>query len=209
VIGGGAVAFLLGIAIALWTQSAGDWGIGASWEVALLRRANTRLPAAFDALLILIAWLGTNITLVPISAVVALFALRRSRRDIALHVAVAQTGSILLNQILKYAFERPRPEIFEGRGWYAQSSFPSGHAIASIAMLFTFAVLLYRERGWRWPLAVALVLVLINLYSRLYLAVHWPTDVIAGAAVGVVWLVATIRAFRPPLTNPESRSFSQ
>jgi undecaprenyl-diphosphatase len=69
--------------------------------------------------------------------------------------------------------------------------------VASIATLFTVAIVLHRERGWRWPFAVASAILLISLYSRLYLGVHWPTDVIAGLVMGVVWLGATLAAFPP------------
>jgi undecaprenyl-diphosphatase len=62
----------------------------------------------------------------------------------------------------------------------------------------TIAMLLQKERHWRWPYFVVIPVSLLSIYSRLYMGVHWPTDVIAGVGVGLIWLAATIVAFREP-----------
>jgi undecaprenyl-diphosphatase len=107
-----------------------------------------------------------------------------------------QLGSLTLNALLKDIFDRPRPELFEQRGQHAWAAFPSGHAIASVSVLLTVAILLRRERGWNWPMRAAVALLVISLYSRLYLGVHWPTDIVGGLLVGLAWLGATLAAFR-------------
>jgi undecaprenyl-diphosphatase len=79
---------------------------------------------------------------------------------------------------------------------YNWASYPSGHAILTVALYFTLALMLRRARGWRWPFVVAPLIVLLTCYSRLYLSVHWPTDLIGGVLIGVVWLLGTWYAFR-------------
>ena len=109
---------------------------------------------------------------------------------------VVQLGSYLLNPSLKALFDRARPDMFARRGWYGWSSYPSGHAIASVAVLMTIALIIHHVKGWRWPFYLALTIMACSMYSRLYLAVHWPTDVFAGAIVGGSWLAVTAWAFR-------------
>jgi undecaprenyl-diphosphatase len=103
--------------------------------------------------------------------------------------------------VLKGIFDRPRPDLFEMRGQHAWAAFPSGHAIASVSVLLTVAILLRRERDWGWPTYAAVALLLVSLYSRLYLGVHWPTDILGGVLVGLCWLAATLVAFRGPLAS--------
>jgi len=123
--------------------------------------------------------------------------LLRCPAELALHLMIVSLGSLIMNAALKHAFGRPRPDLWEHRGQYAWSSYPSGHAIVCVSVFFTVALMLLRERGWRWPFAALTTLMVVVLYSRLYLGVHWPTDVIGGLLIGLVWLAATEHAFAP------------
>ncbi|HVX38683.1 MAG TPA: phosphatase PAP2 family protein [Gemmatimonadaceae bacterium] len=195
--GGYVLASLTGIACAEYFRHSGDWDHGLPWERALLVRLHTPLPHVLDSLMLVLPWFGTNISLIPaIAAIVLWLGLRCGARHDAVWLAVVQIGSYLLNPTLKALFERDRPDLFPRRGWYGWSSFPSGHAIASVSVLITLAIVLHRVKGWTWPFWVFVPIMLASLYSRLYLGVHWPTDVMAGAAVGFVWLGATSYAFR-------------
>jgi undecaprenyl-diphosphatase len=113
----------------------------------------------------------------------------------ATHLLVVSVGSLSLNPTMKYLLDRNRPALFPLRGMYNWASYPSGHLILTTALYFTGALLLRRARGWRWPFVVAAFVVLVTCYSRLYLAVHWPTDLIGGILIGVVWLIGTWKAF--------------
>jgi undecaprenyl-diphosphatase len=62
-------------------------------------------------------------------------------------------------------------------------------------VLFTIAIMLHRERGWKWPYVVIGLIAIGSAYSRVYLAVHWPTDVIGGLIVGAVWLWVCYKSF--------------
>lgn len=202
IVGGYFGALLVGILFAQLMRRTGNWDQGLPWERAFMLRTHVTFPGFIDTLLLFLPWLGTNITLLPLVVAVAVWLIvrrRRKRPDLAAHLVVVQLGSFTLNAVLKGIFDRPRPDLFELRGQHAWAAFPSGHAIASVSVLLTMAMLLRRERGWRWPMRIAVVLLVVSLYSRLYLGVHWPTDIVGGVLVGLIWLGATYTAFRGPV----------
>jgi undecaprenyl-diphosphatase len=117
------------------------------------------------------------------------------RRRTALLLAVAALGGEAFDGVLKMAFQRTRPEAFFGLVSPHNYSFPSGHALASSCFYGVLAAILSVElAGWRkvaiW-VAAAVLVTLIGL-SRVYLGVHYPTDVIGGFLAAVVW-VALVR----------------
>jgi membrane-associated phospholipid phosphatase len=194
---GYAFAFLSGMAFARWLHSYGDWHDGLAWERSLMHALNVHLPGWLDSILFVMPWLGTNITLLPLTIGTVLWlVLRRKRYHEAVYLSVVQIGSNSLNPALKFLYDRARPDIIPKRGWYDWAAYPSGHAIASIAVLITLAIVLFRVKGWRWPVWVIAPLLLISLVSRVYLGVHWPTDVIGGMVIGTTWLAFTYFAFR-------------
>ena len=187
-----------GVVYALRLEATGDWRIGLPWERALMLWIDRGVPVAFDWLMLGLPWLGTNLTLLPIIALVSFWLWRKKGRgELALQLIIVSLGSLIVNAALKDAFGRPRPDLWEHRGQYAWSSYPSGHAIVCVSVFFTIALMLFRERGWRWPFAAATTLMVVVLYSRLYLGVHWPTDVVGGVLIGLVWLATTQYAFAP------------
>lgn len=197
IVAGYALAFLSGMALARWLHSYGDWSDGLAWERAVMHAVPTELPNWLDAVLVALPWLGTNITLLPLTIGTILWLVFRKRRyHEAVYLAVVQVGSNSLNPAIKFLYDRARPDIIPRRGWYDWAAYPSGHAIASIAVLITLAIILYRVKGWRWPGYVIPPLLVVSLLSRVYLGVHWPTDVLGGMLIGGTWLGFTYFAFR-------------
>jgi undecaprenyl-diphosphatase len=129
-------------------------------------------------------------------AVVAALA-RAGRKRAALLLVAATFGGEALDQILKMLFRRPRPEAFFGLAEPFTYSFPSGHATTAACFYGVLAAILAaRTSSLRLKIALwtfaALMASAIGL-SRIYLGVHYPTDVVAGYAAAVIW-VAAVRA---------------
>ena len=191
------IAFVVGMVCAEITKSFGNWDHGYQWEADLMLWIHRPLPGWLDLVVLTTPWFGTNLSLIPVIAGLSWWLWRHcARPDLTAQLVTVQLGSYLLNPSLKALYERERPSLFERRGWYAWSSYPSGHAIASVSVLIAVAIVVYRAKGWRWPFFVLVPIVIASIYSRIYLGVHWPSDVLAGWALGASWLGVTIYAFR-------------
>lgn len=138
--------------------------------------------------------LGYNILIVEMLIAFGVFAWLRWRRA-AVWLAVAVAGSLALDTALKYAYHRVRPIAFFGVAPHSYS-FPSGHALCSFCFYGVLAGLLSartKALSWRiviWTLA-ALLVAAIGL-SRIYLGVHYPSDVLGGYLAAAVWVGTVI-----------------
>jgi undecaprenyl-diphosphatase len=106
-------------------------------------------------------------------------------------VLAASTGGWVLNWALKRAFDRPRPELVPHLRDVMSSSFPSGHAMLSAAVYLTLGALLMRLAKGRlakfYCIALAMLATLLVGSTRVFLGVHYPTDVLAGWLIGMLW----------------------
>jgi len=116
----------------------------------------------------------------------------RGRRRDAVWLAALMAGGTLLNLALKQLFSAPRPDLLPHLDIVASYSFPSGHAAGNMMLFGALALLAARRSVW---LAAGLMIGLIGI-SRVWLGVHWPTDVLAGWIEGLGWLLLW-RAFLP------------
>jgi len=138
--------------------------------------------------------LGQPTFLVIVTLSISTVLLLRRQLPEAVILAIAALGATGLNTLLKEAFARARPELWQRVIDVRYYSFPSGHAMVSLVIYGLIGYLLAThfklQSGWILGLT-ALVIVTIG-FSRLYLGVHWPTDIVAGYAAGTVWLVTCI-----------------
>lgn len=141
-----------------------------------------------------ISLLGYDILIAELLIAFAAFAWLRWRRA-AVWLAVAMAGSLALDMTLKYAYHRTRPTAFFGVAPHSYS-FPSGHALCSFCFYGVLAGLLSaRTKSLAWRLVIwiaATVLVIAIGLSRIYLGVHYPSDVIAGYLAAAVWVGTVI-----------------
>jgi undecaprenyl-diphosphatase len=143
-----------------------------------------------------LTWLGSTAVIIPAGLAVGLYFLfrRRTWQPLAL-LAAAVAGAIGLYGIVKPLVGRPRPPAAIWIGHYTGAAFPSGHATQSAAFYAMLAIVLgaglsARGRAILWS-AAALVVLIVGA-SRIYLAAHWLTDVLAGYALGATWVAIVV-----------------
>ena len=135
--------------------------------------------------------LGSPVILGLVVIAVVGFLLLQTRYRTALFVLITSTGGWFVNYALKSAFERTRPSVVPHLRDVASPSFPSGHALTSAVVYLTLgAVLMHVSTGRLtkfYCLAIAMLVTLLTGVTRVCLGVHYPTDVIAGWIVGLLW----------------------
>lgn len=135
--------------------------------------------------------LGGTTVITMMTLVTAGYLFMSGKRNAALLVMVSILGAGFLSFAIKAGIERPRPELFPHGTPVYTASFPSGHATGSAATYLTMGALLARFQRQRrlkiYLMSVAVLLTLMIGVSRLYLGVHWPTDVLAGWTLGSCW----------------------
>jgi membrane-associated phospholipid phosphatase len=173
------------------------WGVGELWlsivgsgELDFVREVVAQRSAALTSAARVVTWAGSAWLLVPLALACCAALVRAGLRREALVLALSIGGAMLLSDLIKQLVSRPRPPI-EHLQRVTGSSFPSGHATQASAFWFSL-VLVLRAAGasrtaTRLAAGLAVALVLAVAASRVYLGVHYPSDVVAGMLLGASW----------------------
>jgi undecaprenyl-diphosphatase len=175
----------------------------------LLRAAvHQQASSAATGFAIFCSFLGSTAWLAGLTLVLAGTLYLLGWRRLAARILIAMAGAVALNNMMKYAFQRPRPLPFFGIA-PESFSYPSGHALyATTFYTIAAAALIMLVQSGRMQFAIVLAgaLVLLVGWSRIYLGVHYPSDVIGGILLGISWLAVWFRTGMPPLNSGTERS---
>lgn len=185
-----------------------------AWARDLRQTAVTPLFIAFTIA-------GTPVGLGIIATIVGIIMLFQRRYRWVGYLAVTAIGGGLLNVLLKDIFARSRPDLAVALRQAHGYSFPSGHAMGSIVVMGALSYLAVRSTpNWKWrstALSIATSFVLLVSFSRIYLGVHWVSDIGAGLTAGAIWVIATtlgyevlrrIRALRGGRDTPDTQAIT-
>ena len=171
------------------------------WDIAAANWIHSTTTAAGAKLFIVVTNLGSPVAMSAIAVIGAATMFVRRHRLLASAWAAAAAGGALLDYVLKTTIHRTRPEYAASFLHGSSYSFPSGHAMGSLigyGFLAYAIVLTGQRRGWRRGIVfgTAALLALVIGISRIYLGVHYPSDVAGGWAAGLIWLAVCITGYR-------------
>ncbi|MHB1702566.1 MAG: phosphatase PAP2 family protein [Acidobacteriaceae bacterium] len=174
---------------------------GLSYDRSLLLAIHTFNTPALDHLFSFITAIGSVGVVAPLVLIAVIWLWRLGRRSDAAFLSAVMAGVATLNTILKVLFHRTRPDLWVSirpEGGYA---FPSGHAMAASALATAMVILVWSTR-WRWVVILGggAFIIAVSL-SRLYLGVHYPSDVIGAFTAGMGWVIGLHLVWGTPLVR--------
>lgn len=192
----GVVLPLFGVqqfAIVIWQQG------GFAWDRTILFAIHSTSSPLLDRIATTITPLGVYYGVFPIATAISIGLLYRRRWRSLTYLLVTLLGSIVLNVSAKTFFHRARPALWEWFTPHTGFSFPSGHAMSSMSLVATLVILTWGSRWCGWVSAIGGGFVMTIAWTRLYLGVHFPSDILAGWMISIAWAVGVSFVIRPHL----------
>lgn len=175
------------VALAVWLAGTVRAGQLLPFDEPVMRWLHAQTNDTLTFLLLVITQVGGGVGITLITSGVVVWLLKNKHVYRAWFVALTVAGAGLLNVCLKLLFARERPDFWQHVVYESSYSFPSGHAMGSSALVFALIFLMWRT-AWRWwTLAVGILAIVLIGVSRMYLGVHYPSDIVAGWIVSFAW----------------------
>lgn len=161
------------------------------FDVVVLRFFQSQASPELDPFVVAYSELGGAPLTIVVLVAGLFYLLRRGQRRAAVFLSVSIGGAALINYMFKLLFARTRPDLWETIVTETTYSFPSGHAMISSAVAFSLMFLYWRSK-WRWLIVGAGAFYFLSVsVTRLYLGVHYPSDVVAGWCISLAWVLLT------------------
>ncbi|MEH1835839.1 MAG: phosphatase PAP2 family protein [Nostoc sp.] len=187
------------LTVKIWQNQAGF-----PWDVPILLAVHSTANPQLDFLAVALAIIGLPWTAIPILGVIALILLLQKRWRSLAYLLTASVGSIIINLTAKELMHRVRPQLWQSIAPESSFAFPSAHAMTSVTLVAILLFLTWAS-SWHW-----LVLIFGSLYviaiawCRLYLGVHFPSDILAGWMVTLGWTIGVSLIIKPYITKVKS-----
>ena len=191
----------LGISLVIFLAAASLFGAIADevhegdttlFDQSVLRTINDTSTPALNQFFLIVTEFGGVAFVTIVSTVLFCYLLYKKQRYNALLLGAGVGGAALINYLAKITFVRERPDLWEQLITETTYSFPSGHAAGSAALAICVAALLWRTK-WQVPaLIVAPIYIVLIGFSRMYLGVHYLTDIFAGWILSIAWVTLVI-----------------
>jgi membrane-associated phospholipid phosphatase len=162
---------------------------GLVWDSIILQSIHAAATPQLDHVARMLTGLGVFWGVLPASVIIGVGLLYRQKWRSLLFLSATLLGSAAINLVAKLLFHRGRPQLWQPFSPELDYSFPSGHAMSSLSFVLVLAILTWDSR-WRWPVVgIGSGFVGIIGWTRLYLGVHYPSDILAGWLLALAWAV--------------------
>jgi membrane-associated phospholipid phosphatase len=193
--GGWLIGYLLVLSVVAWLCTEVWEREAFSLDRSLLLWIHQFANPQLDSLMLFITALGDpGMVIAVFISTISWLGMKRRYAD-GIRFLIICAGGLLINQVMKLFFAKPRPELWTRLISEHSFSFPSGHAVGSMVVYGFIGYILAREFPvyQRYMYTAASILIVAIGFSRLYLGVHYPTDIIAGYGVGILWLITCLK----------------
>lgn len=166
-------------------------------DVSILQAVHGMAQPILDRIALGLTALGVWWGVLPVSLAIAGVLAYRSNWRSFLYLGLTLFGSAILNRSAKLLFHRERPHLWDGVPHKFDYAFPSGHAMSSLAFAIVLVALMWNTR-WRWLAIVGGGLFVVTIgWTRVYLGVHYPSDILGGWMLELAWSLGTILLIPP------------
>jgi membrane-associated phospholipid phosphatase len=180
------------LAVKLWQNESGF-----PWDVPILLAIHSTAQPQLDILAVVLTKFGSFWNVLPVLSAIALILLTQRRWRSLTYLVTTAFGNILINRTAKELMHRVRPHLWDSKAPEFDYAFPSGHAMTSMTLV-AILVILNWKRPWRWLVVMFASLFLMAIaWTRLYLGVHFPSDILAGWMVALAWAIGVSIIIKP------------
>jgi undecaprenyl-diphosphatase len=187
------------LTVNIWKNQAGF-----PWDVPILLAVHSTANPHLDVLAVTLARIGEPWTAIPILGAIAIILLLQKRWRSLAYLLTASMGSVIINRTAKQLMHRVRPQLWQSIAPESSFAFPSAHAMTSITLVAILLFLTWTS-SWRWLVLIFGSLYIIAIaWCRLYLGVHFPSDILAGWMVALGWTIGASLIIKPYRTKAKS-----
>ncbi|MBD2104576.1 phosphatase PAP2 family protein [Leptolyngbya sp. FACHB-261] len=173
---------------------------GLPWDAPIMMAIHATAQAQLDTFAATLTHFGVFWGVFPVATVISLVLLRLRRWRALSYLLITLLGSVAINRTAKLWLHRVRPSLWEYPP-VSDYAFPSGHAMSSMTLVAALVILTWRTRWCGWILFSGSLFVVAIGWTRLYLGVHYPSDILAGWMVSVAWAIGVCLLIRPHLSR--------
>ncbi|MBR8834471.1 MAG: phosphatase PAP2 family protein [Stigonema ocellatum SAG 48.90 = DSM 106950] len=182
---------------------------GFPWDLPILLAIHKTSQANLDVFAGTLTKFGSSRVVLPIVGVIGLVFLSTRRWRSLTYLLTTVLGSNIINRTVKELMHRIRPHLWDSPFPELDYAFPSGHAMTSMALVAAVIILTWGS-AWRWLiLMLGSLFVLAIAWTRLYLGVHFPSDILAGWMVSIAWAIGVSLILKPQLTQASVENVAQ